>query len=337
MTPPLSFTALRAVILACVATHVGTQLAAQQAAVTSGTVLVADQQSATATIVDVETRATTTVDVGAGPHETIVSPDGRWGVVTVYGVAGAPGNKLAVIDLVAKKMARTIDLGEYTRPHGASFVPGSPTQVVVTSETTANIVLVDIADGKVLAAIPTRHVGSHMLGITNDGKRVFTASIPYGGIAELDLVKREFVRDLQVSTNTEGIGVSPDGSTVWVGSNNGHTVSIVDTKTWTVASKIEGLGMPYRIGFSPDGRIAVFCDPAADKIWIADVATRKVIGEVGALGSPRGIRIAGDNRTAFVTLGGENAVAAIDLVTRTVKWKAPVGRSPDGVWYGPKP
>jgi YVTN family beta-propeller protein len=328
-------TSVRAALFAGV---IGALPLAAQGPVTSGTVLVADQQSGTATIVDVATHATTALEVGSGPHETVISPDGKWGVVTIYGSA-APnvGNKLAVIDLAAKKVVRTIDLGQYTRPHGASFVPGQPTQVVVTSEATSNVVLVDIAKGEVIAAIPTKRPLTHMLGVTADGKRVFAAAINYGGVVEIDLAKREFVRDLKVATKTEGIGVAPDGNTVWVGSNDSGTVSVVDTKTWTVAAKITGLVMPYRIGLSPDGKLAVFCDPQANKIWIADVATRKLIGDVGDLASPRGVKIATDNRTAFVTMGGDNTVVAIDLVTRAVLWKASVGKSPDGVWYGPKP
>jgi YVTN family beta-propeller protein len=313
--------------------------AAQQAPVSSGVVLVANQQSGSATIVDVATHATTTLDVGTGPHETVVSPDGRWGVVTIYGVGGAngAGNQLAIIDLVAKKVAKTIDLGIYTRPHGASFVPGNPSQLVVTSETTANIVLVDLAGGKVITAIPTNHPGSHMLGVTSDGKHLFTASIPFGGISEIDLEKRTFVRDLQISSNTEGVAVAPDGSSIWVGSNDAGSVSVVDSKSWRVAATITGPTMPYRIGFAPDGNLVVFCDPQANKIWIADARTRKITGSVDGLGSPRGVKVAPDNRTAFVTLGADNAVASVDLVDRKVNWSVPVGAAPDGVWYGPKP
>lgn len=313
--------------------------AAQDGPVSSGVVLVANQKSGSATIVDVATRATTTLDVGTGPHEAVISPDGKWGVVTIYGVGGADGigNKLALIDLVARKVAKTIDLGVYTRPHGASFVPGSPSQLVVTSETTANVLLVDIMEGKVIAAIPTRHPLSHMLGVTSDGRHVFAASIQFGGISELDLEKRAFVRDLQVSSNTEGVAVAPDGSSVWLGSNNAGSVSIVDTKSWSVAATITGPTMPYRIGFAPNGSLVVFCDPQANKIWIADAKTRKITGSVDGLGSPRGVKIAADNRTAFVTLGADDAVASIDLVDRKVNWTVPVGSSPDGVWYGPKP
>jgi YVTN family beta-propeller protein len=338
--PPTRFARLTSPCRAAAAILLAvTPAAAQQTPVSTGVVLVANQQSASATIVDVATRTATTLDVGAGPHETVVSPNGKWGIVTIYGVGGAngAGNKLAVIDLPAKRVVRTIDLGAYTRPHGASFVPGHPSQVVVTSETTANIVLVDIAEGTVVAAMPTQHPGSHMLGVTADGKHLYTASIPFGGIAEIDLERRAFVRDLQLSSNTEGVAVAPDGATVWIGSNDQGSVSVVDTGSWKVVSTITGPTMPYRIGFAPDGKTVVFCDPQANKLWIADVAARKIVGSVDGLGSPRGVKIAPDNRTAYVTLGADNAVASIDLVDRKVNWSVSVGASPDGVWYGPKP
>ena len=308
--------------------------AAQSAA--SGTVLVANQQSASATIIDLATRAETTLDVGVGPHEAAISPDGRWGVVTIYGTQ-TPGNALAVIDLAATKVVRTIDLGEYRRPHGAAFLPGSATILAVTSEASQNVVIVDISAGKVLSAIPTRHPGSHMLGIPADGKHAFTSNVPWGGITEIDLAGKTFSRDLAVAPMTEGIAVSPDGATVWVGSNSAGTVSVVETKSWSVAATLTGFGMPYRIGISPNGAIAVICDPQQNAIHIADVSSRKVVGSVGSLPSPRGVFIAPDNRTAFVTFGADNSVGVIDLSERTLKTKFPVGTSPDGVAYGRAP
>ena len=321
-------------LAATISAATGGAAPAQSAA--SGTVLVANQQSASATIIDLATRAETTIDVGVGPHEAAISPDGRWGVVTIYGTQ-TPGNALAIIDLAAKKVVRTIDLGDYRRPHGAAFLPGSTTTVAITSEASQNVVVVNINDGKILSAIPTRHPGSHMVGITADGKHAFTSNVPWGGITELDLEGRSFSRDLNVAPQTEGIAVTPDGATVWVGSNSTGTVSIVDTKTWSVAATLSGLGMPYRIGVSPNGALAVICDPQQNTIHIADVSSRKIVGSVGALPSPRGVFIAPDNRTAFVTFGADNSVGVIDLVDRTLKTKFPVGNSPDGVAYGRAP
>src|SRR5690349_20173755 len=162
-----------ALVLAAVLIAAHRDAASAQSAA-SGTVLVANQQSASATIIDLAARAETTIDVGVGPHEAAISPDGRWGVITIYGTQ-TPGNSLAVIDLAAKKVVRSIDLGEYRRPHGAAFFPGSTTTVAVTSEASQNVVVVDISAGKILSTVPTHHPGSHMLGITADGKHLFTS------------------------------------------------------------------------------------------------------------------------------------------------------------------
>ena len=43
-----------------------------------------------------------------------------------------PGNELAIIDIKAGAVKRRISLGQYTRPHGAMFMPGDESRVVVT-------------------------------------------------------------------------------------------------------------------------------------------------------------------------------------------------------------
>src|SRR5204863_3613206 len=91
----------------------------------AGLLVVANQQGASATVLDAATLQTVaTVPVGQGPHEIAISTDGRWAVVTNYGLQGAAGSTLSVIDLAAETPAvvRTIDLGPGQRPHGAAFV-----------------------------------------------------------------------------------------------------------------------------------------------------------------------------------------------------------------------
>ena len=66
----------------------------------SGTLIVANMADNTANIIDVASRSTINiVPTGAGPHEVAVSHDGRWAVVSNYGIRGAPGNSLTVIDV----------------------------------------------------------------------------------------------------------------------------------------------------------------------------------------------------------------------------------------------
>jgi DNA-binding beta-propeller fold protein YncE len=95
-----------------------------------------------------------TLPTGSGPHEVAASNDGRLAVVTNYG-AREGGNSLTVVDLVTLAVARTIDLGEYRRPHGVVFLPDNRT-VAVTSETSGVVLLVDVTSGRI---IRTRSTG----------------------------------------------------------------------------------------------------------------------------------------------------------------------------------
>jgi YVTN family beta-propeller protein len=311
--------------------------AASPADLRSGFVLVANQQSATASLINLTDDSARVIPVGNGPHEAVIAPSGRVGVVTIYGVAGAPGNQLAVIDIATATVTKTISLGQYTRPHGANFLPGDERRVAVTSETTQNLVIVNLPDGKVEQAIPTGAATSHMVAITADGRRAFTSNIGGGSVSELDLTARSNVRTIAVAPQVEGIAVTPDGSAVWAGSNTNGTVSVIETRTGTVAVTLPGFSLPYRLAMSTDGRTAIVCDPQGDKLHVADVQQRKVIWTLDGLGSPRGVNIAPDGKTAFVTLAADETMGVIDLDTRKLTRKIKVQQSPDGVWYGPAP
>jgi DNA-binding beta-propeller fold protein YncE len=270
------------------------------------------------------------VTVGAGPHEAAVSPDGRVAVVTIYGTQ-PPGNQLAVIDLVTDSVVRTIDLGTYTRPHGAVFLAGRSDRVVVTSESTNNIVLVDLTTGAV-DAIPTNARASHMVAVSADGARAWTANIVDNTVSEIDLTARRFVRSFAVPSRPEGIAVTPDGSEVWVGSNETGAVTVISTSTGAIAHTLTGTTFPYRLTASPDGTRMAVVDGTGNRLVIADVASHLVVGSV-ALASPRGVAIAPDNRTAYVTLAG-GQLAVIDLASMVVSRTVPVQASPDGVGVG---
>lgn len=313
-----------------------TPLTAQDAA-RSGYVLVANQQSASASLIDLRTDSMRLIPVGEGPHEAVISPSGRIGIVTIYGVAGRPGNQLAVIDMATGTVTRTISLGEYTRPHGANFLPNDETRVAVTSETTQRVVLVNLASGTVEAAIPTNAQASHMVAVTGDGARAWTANIVSASVSEVDLRTRAFVRSIAVGPRAEGIAVTPDGRSVWAGSNTDGTVSVIDTQRGEVAATLKGFSLPYRLAISADGSVAIICDPQGDKIHVADVARREVLWSLGGIGSPRGVNISPDGKFAFVTLAADNSMGIVDLTTRVMVRKVPVGVSPDGVWYGRRP
>lgn len=302
----------------------------------SGMVIVANQQSASVSLIDLATDTARVIPVGAGPHEAVIAPSGRTAVVTIYGISGQPGNQLAVIDVAKGEVTKTISLGQYTRPHGAIFLPDE-SRVIVTSEATQNVVLVNLTEGKVEQAIATNAAVSHMVAVTADGARAFTSNIGGGSVSELDLKAKSLVRVIPVGQKVEGIAVTPDGRAVWAGSNSDGTVSVIDTSTGTITQTLTGFKLPYRLAMSADGRTAIICDPQGDKLHVADVAQRKVLWTLDGLGSPRGVNIAADGRSAFVTLAADETMGVIDLEARKLTRKIKVEKSPDGVWFGRAP
>jgi DNA-binding beta-propeller fold protein YncE len=328
--------------------HPATAVVSAAPAPLHGTLVAANMNDNTATVLDLAShRTVVTLPTGKAPHEVAISHDGHWAVVSNYGLRDQPGNSLTVIDLepAVPVVVRTIDLGEYHRPHGSAFLPGDTT-MLVTVEANQAVLVVNIAAGRVSAVIPTTQKGSHMVALTADGRRAFTTNVGDGTISELDIADRAFVRIIPVAPAVEGIAVSPGGDQVWVASNKAKNVSVVIPASASIADTVGGFGLPYRMAITPDSRTAIITDPGSGVVRFVNTATRAEIGrlpfppdslvptaEVPGSSCPEGIVVTPDGRTAFVTLQGRNRVVAIDIASRTVVGMMPTGVWSDGVGY----
>jgi len=313
-----------------------------------GTVIVTNMNDNTATLIDLGSRSVrSTVKTGVGPHEVAASSNGRWAVVSNYGNRTEPGNSLTVIDLANAEVIRTIDLGTYQRPHGIAFCPGD-TMLVVTSEVSQAVLLVDFRGDKVIGTIPTTRPVSHMLALAKTGDRLFTTNIADGSITAIDVRGRATGAVIPIAKQVEGITITPDGKEVWVGSNGESLVAIVDVAQGKVVDTIRGFGMPYRLAITPDNRYAIVSDPVKGQVRIFNVQSRKnhktvsvphdplvATAEIKGSPSPEGVAASRDPRFGYVTLQGRNQVAAIDLARGVILWTLPVGAWPDGIAYAP--
>jgi len=324
-------------------------LSAQQASAQrpSGTLIVSNMNDHTATLVDASSgRVIATLPTGEGPHEVAASRDGKWAFVSNYGVRGKPGNTITVIDVANATVARTIEIKDHQRPHGMAFLPGD-TLAAVTSEATKNVLLVDVRSGAVVKTLATNGRASHMLAMSAKGDRIITGNIADGSVSVLSLAGGE-PRMVSVARQPEGIAISPDGNTAWVGSNRDSLVLVVDLRTGTATDTLRGFGLPYRLAVSPDGRRAVVTDPMKATVRVFDTSNRRerftidiprdsivATAEVPGSPSPEGLAISPNSRWAFVTLQGRNRVITIDLERGTIVGWAPTGTWSDGIAYSP--
>ena len=313
-----------------------------------GTLVVSNMNDHTATLIDAATgRVHATLPTGEGPHEVAVSHDGRWALVSNYGVRGKPGNTVTVIDVARGAVARTLAIDGFQRPHGMAFLPGD-TLVAVTAEASQAVLVVDVRDGRVADTLATKGRGSHMLALTAAGDRLFTGNIGDATVSAIDVGGGDSTRVMPVGRAPEGIAVTPDGRSVWVGSNRDSTVMVVDARSGVATDTLRGFGLPYRIVISPDGQVAVISDPVKAEVRIVSAPDRAVrftiaipadslvaTAEVPGSPSPEGVAISRDSRWAFVTLQGRNRVITIDLRRGAITAYAPTGTWSDGIGFSP--
>ncbi|RYG23437.1 hypothetical protein EON82_14030, partial [bacterium] len=207
-------------------------LAAQAFPNIGGTLVVANQQSHTASLISLKDGHTVaTLETGVGPHEAAVSPDGKTAVVTQYGNKEHVGSNLVVIDIPTAKVTKTVSTGDATRPHGVAFLDNDT--VIATSETTNRLVVVNLKTEKVDRSLRTGQPGTHLFAMPNDRKVAYAANIPVGTVTKFDLSTGAKVGEVKVGKGSEGIGVSPNGLWLVTGNRGEETLSFVDAGKMT--------------------------------------------------------------------------------------------------------
>lgn len=299
----------------------------------SGTLVVTNKTPATATIIDVASgRVHATLPTGQGPHEIVISRDGSTAVVTDYG-SQTGGSTLTVIDVPKARVARTISLAEYRRPHGIVFLPGD-SLVAVTSEANKRVLIVRIITGEIVKAIPTEQNGSHMVGVTRDGTRGWTGNIGSNSVSELDLTRGVSLRTIAVPAQPEAINVTPDGKEVWVGSNATGKISVIDASAGTVSTAAEGFGWPYRVLFSPDNAMVLMPDLKNEELRFIERSSKKELHRLPFKDAgPQGIIFTPDGKYALMSLSKMSRVAIVDVKYRKQVGHLMAGETPDGVAY----
>jgi YVTN family beta-propeller protein len=269
--------------------------------------------------------------VGNAPHEVTVSADGKLAFVANYGDS-TPGDSLSVIDLATRKEIRRKNLGALRRPHG---IVESHGKIYFTAEVNKVVARYDPATDSVDWLQGTGQNVTHMLVITADERKIFTANIGSDSVSVITATgngQNWRVAQIAVGKRPEGIDMSPDQKEVWAAHSGDGGLSIIDVDTEKVKETLLGLTKhSNRLKFTPDGKLVLISDPETNQLLAIESSTRRLLKRISVCAGPLGIQMSPDSKLAYVACGQAGQIGIVDLESLALTGTIDVGPGPDGM------
>ncbi len=278
--------------------------------------------------------ATVPVD-GVTGHEVAASPDGKTAYVPIYGDSGVgrpgtDGSKISVIDLASRKVVHTIDFGHGVRPHCAIYDRNSG-MLYVTTELDKTVSIIDPKTLKIVGSVPTGQEQSHMLALSRDGSKGYTANVGPGTVSVLDMKGRKTLAIIPVSKSTQRISISPDGSMVFTADQTKPQLAVIDTAANKVKMWVPLPGVGYGTAPTLDGRWLLVALWRSKQVAVVDLKTMQVAKTIDVPDGPAEVLMAPGGKTAYVACNGKSQIAEIDLGQWKVSRVIDAGKTADGL------
>jgi YVTN family beta-propeller protein len=238
------------------------------------------------------------ISLSGRPNNISVSRDGR----RVYvGIVSSPG-AVDVIDTMSLERVKSIPTkggihNVYVTPDGKFIVAGSIAGKLMT--------VIDQKTDESLWTLFNEGVRPITFETNADGstKRIFVQLSDFHGFAIVDFAQRKEVARIELPNDvpaekvdkgpfnaspSHGIGVAPDGKTLWVTSRPNarvYTYSLPDLKL--LPNPVDLGGRPDWVTFTPDSKLLYIATENTDSVVVVDVAARKEVTRIKVGRSPK--------------------------------------------------
>ena len=129
-----------------------------------------------------------------------------------------------------------------------------------------------------------------------------------GGLVGGELRAGEgFIQGTKVKTSLPSpfhITRSPDGNTLYIVNQSGHSVTFVDAQSKTVTGEVAVKVQPEAAAVTPDGSLLFVCNAESDSMSIIDTKSKSVVKEIKVGDWPCSVKITKDGKTAYVCCSG---------------------------------
>jgi YVTN family beta-propeller protein len=234
-----------------------------------------------------------------------------------------------VMDLSERKVIKSIDFGHGVRPHCPLFGPKDGL-LYVTTELDKTVTIIDPQSLKIVGSVPTGQAESHMLAISPDGSKGYTANVGPGTVSVLDLAGRKTITVIPVAGHIQRISLSADGRWVFTSDTEKPRLAVIDTKTNKVDRWVTLPGTGYGSASTADRKWLLVAIPSTNEVAVVDISKMQVVRTIKVPPSPQEVLVRPDGRAAYVSCSSSHQVAAIQIDDWSVKL-IEAGRGADGL------
>ncbi len=144
-------------------------------------------------------------------------------------------------------------------------------------------------------------------------KRAYIGLFGDNAVAVLDTTTSKVVTTIPVQA-PDGLVITPDGKKVYVSSNSGGVVDVIDTASDQVTTMIEVGTQPAGLAITPDGKHVLVAVQGDGQAAVIDTASDAVLGKT-PVGKAHNSAISADGAFAFVAsqVTTAPAVSVVDL------------------------
>lgn len=291
----------------------------------AGLLLVANKGDRTLGLIDPDggRQVATIMEGGVTGHEVVASPDGKRAFVPIYGdsgvgLPGTDGSTMDVIDLGGRKAIKSIDFGHGVRPHCAVFGPKDGL-LYVTTELDKAVTIIDPDSLRIVGSVPTGQAESHMLAISPDGSKGYTANVGPGTVSVLDLAGRKTITVISVARHVQRVSLSRDGHWAFTSDTQQPRLAVIDTTTNNIDRWVQLPGTGYGTAPTADGKWLLVSIPSVNEVAVIDIPTMRVVRTIKVPPSPQEVLVRPDGRAAYVSCSSSHQIATIQVDDWSVK------------------
>lgn len=156
-------------------------------------------------------------------------------------------------------------------------------------------------------------------------------------VSLIDMTTYKEVKRVPIGKEPHHLMPTPDGKELIIANAAGNDLVIVNPETGEILRRVPRIADPYHLGFSPDRKWFVINANRLDRVDIYRYEGRdfKLASRIALPRTTSHMAFAPDSSTVYVTVQETHQVAAIDLPTQKIRWVAPTGKQPAGIWLTP--